>query len=273
MSKGENRNKPCFCGSGKKYKHCCLDKRKTRKICITLDMGKPVTANAVRLSSDGKIGLLNNGVSLVPQNASIETGYQRRKGLKVLNKLKLTNEQLLTDPNLALTRYNFVLALDTNTKSLNNGLLSVACIVLCKFAPKVGYILAQYAPVHCLEFRNIQGKPENIAWKRTVEMVMANPSYDKSKNMGIVIDSDLSNIPDYNARRKPIVDDFYLPVNVELLYASADAGREYLPNKLISLCDKEAKELINYIQANPEDTSNLMTVNNLPYTHFRMWNT
>ena len=104
-----------------------------------------------------------------------------------------------------------------------------------------------------------------------MEMLVAHPAYRNLKEIGIVVDSDLGNIPDYNTGKKPIIDTFYLPDKITLLYASSDAGKEYLPNKLIAVCDKEANTLIRHIQTNPENTSHLVKVSGEPYTHFRFW--
>ncbi|MBT1072939.1 SEC-C metal-binding domain-containing protein [Pelotalea chapellei] len=50
MSEGKNRNKRCSCGSGKKFKNCCFLNRKTRTTSITVDMGRPVAIDAVRVT-------------------------------------------------------------------------------------------------------------------------------------------------------------------------------------------------------------------------------
>lgn len=272
MSKGKDRNKSCLCGSGKKYKKCCLNKPKPRITYLTMDMGKPVAANSLRISPTGKVELLSNGISLIPKEIKIETGYERKKGFKIINRAPLTHEDLFINPNRALEKYDLLCAIDTNTKPLNNGTVSVSCVVICKLTSQKEYTTVQYNAVNCLEFRNISGKPENIAWCKLIKLMMANPSYNEKMKVGIVVDSDLGNIPDYNARKIPIVDNFYLPPNVELLYASTDIGKEYLPNILISLCDKEANKLIKYIQENDNDQSGLETAPDLPCTHFRFWN-
>jgi hypothetical protein len=49
-------------------------------------------------------------------------------------------------------------------------------------------------------------------------------------------------------------------------------GKEFVVNKLISLCDKEAKMLLEDISLNKISSENLQEVNNEPYTHFRFWN-
>lgn len=272
MSTGNQRNKPCPCGSGKKYKKCCFNK-KPRTSSITMDMGEPVAVNGVRISPTGSVELLKDGVPLVPVDAYHDVNFDREKGPKILNKIPLDPNKLIINLNIALENFDRIFAIDTNTKIVNGESISVACIVLCKLTrDKNNLLIAEFAPVHCLEFRNIQGVAENIAWMKAIQFITANPSYNIDLKFGIIVDSDLGNIPSYNNRFKPIYSDFYLPQNIELIYASTDAGKEYLANKLISLCDKDATKLLEGIMQNKVSNENLHEVINEPYTHFRFWN-
>ena len=49
------RNKPCICGSGKKYKKCCLNKPKERYASIDVDFGKPAKLDGVGITHDGQV--------------------------------------------------------------------------------------------------------------------------------------------------------------------------------------------------------------------------
>jgi len=63
-----------------------------------------------------------------------------------------------------------------------------------------------------------------------------------------VVDHNYGSIAKYNSGEMPIIDDFFMPTNVKLIYASADAGtNEFIPNKLIAVCDKEAKSCLENI--------------------------
>jgi hypothetical protein len=272
MAKGNLRNKPCPCGSGKKFKDCCRGKM-PRITSITTDMGKPMVVNGVRMSADGTVELLNKGLPLIPEKAYHNINYNRKKSPKILNKISLDPNQLLIGPHLALKKFDLIFAIDTNTKVVNGEVISISCIVLCKLTyGKKNAIIAEYAPVHCLEFRNIRQDAENIAWMKSIQLIIANPSYNPKLKIGLIVDSDLGNISAYNNRSVPIYADFYLPQNIELIYASADVGKEFVVNKLISLCDKEAKMLLEDISLNKISSENLQEVNNEPYTHFRFWN-
>lgn len=272
MSTGNQRNNLCPCGSGKKYKKCCLNK-KPRTTSITMDMGKPVVANGLRISPMGSFELLQDGVPLKPVEAYHDVNYEREKGPKILNKTPLNPDNLITDPNIALGNFDRIFAIDTNTKMLKDEIISVSCIVLCYLTHNPNDTLdAKFAAVHCLEFRNIQCLAENIAWMKMIQLITANPAYNSSLKLGIIVDSDLRNIPAYNNRSKPIFSDFYLPRNIELIYASADVGKEYLANKLILLCENEVNKLLSEIILGKVANDNLQEVKNEPYTHIRIWN-
>lgn len=236
-----------------------------------MDMGKPVTANAMRFSPDGKVELLFDGKPLIPNNAYCETSYDRKKNPKILNKIGLNPNNLVNNQNITLQKFDVIFAVDTNTKKINNVDISVCGLVFCTIHPiDKNSINYKYAPIKYFEFRGIKEKYENVAWVEVIEFIMNNPKLS-NKKIGLVVDSDLGNIPDYNQNILPIYSNFYLPSNIEIIYASADAGKEYILNKLISVCDKEASLLLNKIIKEKNNNSDLHQVNNKPFTHFRLW--
>ena len=169
-----------------------------------MDMGEPVAVNGVRISPTGSVELLKDGVPLVPVDAYHDVNFDRKKGPKILNKTPLDPSKLIINPNIALEIFDSIFAIDTNTKVVNGESISVTCIVLCKITrDKNNLLIAKFAPVHCLEFRNIQGVAENTAWMKVIQLITANPAYNINLKFGIIVDSDLGNIPSYNNRSKP----------------------------------------------------------------------
>ncbi len=168
------RNDQCPCGSGKKYKKCCLNKRKPRSINLTLDFGEPTTLDGISIDpTSGKVSLLCNGVPRIPKNAWIEKEYSREKGPKILSRIPALVTELQIEPNSVLRGYDLIYAIDTNTKPSNKELLSVCGIVLGKIAKtEIPHLsILQFAPANCLEFRNISGKPENVSWQTFIELL------------------------------------------------------------------------------------------------------
>lgn len=272
MANHPERNTKCTCGSGKQYKRCCMNSSKPRSVSVTLDMGKPVTANAFRMSPVGDIFLLNNDEMLMHERAHVATSYLRVKGPKVLNRVELQNDRLTTNPNSSLLKFDRLFAVDTNTKTVGSERVSVAAILLARLEQKSPLCFLHFSIINCLEFRNVSENPEKIAWKKTIQLIMANPSFNLDITFGLIVDSDLGNIDAYNSRTLPIVGSFYLPSNFQLLYASSDAGREYAANRLISECDREAALLLKAIISELPNKTSLVQVSGEPYTHYRTWN-
>jgi hypothetical protein len=90
--------------------------------------------------------------------------------------------------------------------------------------------------------------------------------------IGLIVDSDLGNHQAFNNREIPIFDDFYLPENVTIIYASDKGGTEYLSTKMIKYCHdlatglyKKENLLLNVKDLNRGDEIN--------FTLYRQWDT
>jgi len=59
MSKSVSRNDPCPCGSGKKYKHCCLDKPPQK---AAARIGLPLFLAVVAIAFGGLVGYSKGAV-------------------------------------------------------------------------------------------------------------------------------------------------------------------------------------------------------------------
>jgi len=239
QSKGMNMSKR----NRKKRKQ----QKKDRGIINTIDMGEKVEAY-ISVDSKGKVSFLHNGVALEPRSVYVESSYERKKGLKILNRTPLIEPRIATDPNEALMKYEHIFAIDTNTKTIRNEKISVTCVVYCILSRISGRLKARYNPVFYIKFANAGKRAEKIGWMLAIKNILTNPKIAASQRIGVVVDSDLQNIPVFNRRDKAIDDNFYLPASFELVYASSDAGKEYLANKLISCCDTEANKALKNIK-------------------------
>jgi len=272
MATEPNPNAPCPCGSGKKFKNCCANK-KPRQWSINVQFEKPATEIRIGDFFNGNIQGFDKDIPVEPAKIDYEIGYSRTKKKKVINKIELDSTWVAVNPDEVLQKFDLVYAIDTNTKEANGKTTSVTAIVLCILDRDAdGNITVQYGPLRILEFWNIKDHPENVAWMKVIQFIIQDQTYNPDSKIGIVVDSDLGNLPAYNARTFPIYSDFYLPENFELIYASADVGkREFFVNHLIALCEDMAKSLLARILRESSST-NLEEVSNEPYTHFRVWN-
>jgi hypothetical protein len=93
MTQKLGRNKPCPCGSGKKFKKCCLGKRE-RKMTLRWNIDSGPWPNHLRFYPDGKIALYSDDTLIAPTTASIETHYERPTKRKVLNRVSVSSPTL-----------------------------------------------------------------------------------------------------------------------------------------------------------------------------------
>lgn len=245
MSSFADKNMMCPCGSGKKYRKCCK-KKKQRSLGITVDMGKAVRAQ-IEVAPNGQIIMKDadrEGERLNPVNANMTVSYERdNKAPKVLVDIPMNLSNLSFDMGYHLKNYDLIFAIDTNTKEIGNQKYSASAIVLCKLKQHAGRLEALYSPHHIFRFKNVE-LPEKIGWVNLIKGIMDNPQYSENLKVAIIVDSDYGNLAKYNSRELPIINNVYLPKNMTLIYASADSGAENLPNKLIYMCDKVAKETL-----------------------------
>lgn len=265
------RNQPCTCGSGKKYKKCCLNKPKERQNCIVVDFGKPTKLEGVGITKDGHVEFVQGERLIEGKKSYYHSFYDRPKGPKIINRIDLKCNEIQVNTNTIFSSYDRIFSIDTNTKTINNHKISVSGVVLCRIKQTNKGALALFAPVQCLEFRNIHSFPEKVAWKRFFELMVKHPSYEQLSSFAVVVDAHLGDIPEYNSRNLPIIGDYFLPTKIDLIYASSDVGKEYLPNRLISMSDKTATELLDYIGKNIDDNRNLVEETDELFSYFRFW--
>jgi hypothetical protein len=192
-----------------------------------------------------------DGKPVLAQSVELGMGFQRpHKGptnIKVLNRAAADITEMWRDPTRALQRFRTLLAVDTGTRTLSGARVSVAAsIALVEFTITGGRWSAKIVDQDPYEFHNANISPERIGWvdlmQRAVTTALPTP-------VGIIVDSELGELPDYNRRTTPIVPGFPMPVGYELVFASADAGTsEYLGNAAIQYCDRRAKAFLDRIE-------------------------
>lgn len=186
-----------------------------------------------------------NGKSLPLNKFRQQQLYERNsnKSDKVLNQVSSNINTI--DVDRALTSFDFIFGADTNTIRHNDIFLSFGVLAKCEITEKTdNEYRAKVSCYHTLESSN-RKKIENIEnyfWIYAIRFILEDNSIPIGSKIALVVDSDLGNLGKFNKRELPLADDFYLPPSFNLIYASADSGMEYLPNKIIRYCDRVAKE-------------------------------
>jgi hypothetical protein len=246
-------------------------KKKPRSRHITFDFGKPTTINAV--SYDPKTGLtqmFHDGVPVSPERAVVEQAYERNKGPKVLVWTSVPFDKAFANPNRALEHYSEIYAVDTNTKMISGELVSVSGVVGGVNIPVPGHTAIRYRPIHCVEFRGIEGNPEKVGWVEAIEGISRSPMFSPQKKYALIVDAYLDKLVSFNERSEPMIDGFYLPPEFTLVYASTDTANETLANQMLALADKISTVILSGIEREPPEFP-LSEVSGKRYRRLRLW--
>lgn len=85
--------------------------------------------------------------------------------------------------------------------------------------------------------------PEKFAWRRLIQMIQESENYRDSSSYALIVDPHVQEIPEYNLGHLPLIDDFYLPKNFELVYTKAKGASDTLLNKFFVGVDKQSRAL------------------------------
>lgn len=247
--------------------------KKPRKEQVVVSFGREVKLNGIKVNKiTGEIEFFNGTKKVIPKRADYSISFSREKGDKITSSASLdASQQVLIKSNSDTLHYDLLVAVDTNTKIIRNELISITSYQPCK-VKQIGndHILLAILKSCCFEFRNLKVNPEQFGWMFLIEAIMRGQK-GKPQNFGLIVDAHLDRHESYNSRESAILEDFFLPQNFQLIYASSDKSNDKIYNQLISLCDKSASSIIRMIENNVEGKANLKTVKNQPYTHFRKW--
>lgn len=235
------RNDPCFCGSGKKYKKCCINK-KSRKEEIYIGHHKQFSCMDFDKDS-GQIYIVQDGQRIKPDNIFSRTCYEKAIGQdKVIS--QITGSATFNVESFLREQYDLIIAIDTNSKAIRGDKISVCSILECKVEGDLTEIKFKVRINAHFIFKDCpDGQEEKHSWFQCIKAI--NPDL-ASKKIAIITDHDAINHWRYNNRDTAIYGDFYLPPNITLLYASSDKN-DNIMNKLISRCDKDAKLILNML--------------------------
>ena len=201
------------------------------------------------------------GLSYDPQSDTIrfetpmertyqEVTYERKKGLKILNRVPLEGNDLKFSTNKAMTDYDDILAVDTNTRIIDEMSVSVTgivCGIHC-IDPKNNSPAVEYYTPFCIEFEELLDPKEKIGWIMAIQELTSRKLINAERKIALVVDAHLEELLEINNQKKPIFDNYMLPHNITLIYSSADVGREYISNFLINKADISSSMVLDYLE-------------------------
>jgi hypothetical protein len=245
------RNNPCPCGSGKKHKKCCLDK-KPREQIVMVGSSKPLHGFQYDKEKMEFTGLTLDDQLIKPVVTYSQIHYKADSGKeKVIARIQdkvIPNEAELM--RHLSSSFDLIIAVDTNTKDIGSERISVTGIVHCVLQrlPEADSYHADFPWHGAIMFRNCPSAlpPEKFGWMTVIQRVNHEP-LNRLKRFAIVTDHDLDNHTPYNNKKLPIFRDFYLPDNFVLVYGRGDGPNQSLLNHVIKECDKKSTEVLRMI--------------------------
>lgn len=180
----------------------------------------------------------------IHNSVDLKLKHERSNGKeKVITFYSLVSHNIPLLPEDILSVYDYIFVIDTNYKNVNESLKLCASAIglLGKYEER--FFLKKIMNLR-FELWDDNNNPEKYAWKFLVEKILQILDLN-NKQIGIVVDSELGYIKEFNSREKYIIDGFYLPENFKLIYASADKNDTVL-NWAIKQCDIAAGEILNY---------------------------
>lgn len=187
-------------------------------------------------------------------NVYSERSYDRPKGPKVLSRVPQSDQKISFDAGPALKKnFDFICAVDTNTRVIQGKRVSVVAVVTVKSItlPERDGLKSywKHDVPFCIEYVELSQNPENFGWIAAIQLLKARKFIDDSMRVGMIVDSDLGKLRSYNERKEPVGLGLYLPANIQLVYATSDAGKESIVNVSLGLADSAASQCLAKLEA------------------------
>lgn len=188
--------------------------------------------------------------NLVPGSLHQKIVYERDSGKeKVLISTPCSDEigRFETIENLK-NNFDFLFAVDTNTRVVagERTSLSVSYFVpnrLSSYTKAIPFLPFCAFEINCI----VNGvNPETVGWHILFEKLRNAGTFQISNRIGVIVDSELGRLIEVNRKGMPYYESYFLPDEIQLTYASSDTGKEFLPNQMISYCDKMAEKCLDY---------------------------
>lgn len=183
-----------------------------------------------------------------PKHSRTEISYVKASGKpKPVSMVPSRDGNAGLDFHAQLKSYQYLFGVDTNYVPIKDRTVAVTAIYHCPerihqdtqqlfIKPLALYLILEPKP---------GVNPELIGWHIALTQHLRNRN--DGSLIGMVVDFDAGNLPDFNSHALPYLENNYLPNHVKLIYASADK-RDKITNKIIRFCDKAASMAIAGLQ-------------------------
>lgn len=205
----------------------------------------------LNLTVDSRTGAISFGQAMT--NVYSERTYERAKAPKVLSRMpQPPHAAMFEDSDALAAHFDRVFAVDTNTRDINGRRMSVVGVATLKREVVPGPDKVEsgwrFDAPFAIEYGDLVAKPEPFGWMGALEILKQRRFYTEGHRVGLIVDSELGQLKDFNARTAPVDSGEFLPQGVTLIYASSDAGKESVLNRALSIADFAASQILSALQ-------------------------
>jgi hypothetical protein len=186
------------------------------------------------VNDENKVILAHNG-EVVPSDKLVR-GYFGENKTRILSEIPCEiNDHSLSEIK-KLQKYDRIVAIDTNSSFCEK--IKINLGIAYHIVGQIHETAIEWELTWINQYFVLVGESEKIEnrnWRQLIEFILRHRNYYPQQRIGLVVDSDLGNLKDYNKRTKPLCDNFYLPDNFELIFAS-DKAADSILNSAIKIC-------------------------------------
>jgi len=211
---------------------------------LAYEFDEPVNVRNVLMSRDFGIRLVGlDGRFIQPSRTRLETKRARESGSakpKLLTTSFTDTARVDKDPDHIFSRYDDFLFVDTNTRKFGptGRSRSVTGLVHAYLSPLQFPQMVRFKEIGAFEFLDPQVDAERLGWATAIDAWKRSNQFPKGRSVALVVDAHYSLLGSIGARETPIVDGCYLSPGWDIVYASADTGRQFSLPYLMHYCDR-----------------------------------
>jgi len=226
-------------------------RRKPRLPIVGLDFGRDVEISYINIENKQIISKDEQGILLEPTFVSVGDAYLRKSRPKVLRQLQAEPTSIKLDTKQLLRSQDATIIVDTNYRNCGDFRICICSSTIVTYQMESGRRIAYcYPQANLLFYAPCTENPERFGWCDILKRFTDSALYDDKKIYGLVVDSDLGELSSINKRETSVWHQYYLPDGFQLIYASADAGRESYINQVMKKCDKRAGKVLSQVLPN-----------------------
>lgn len=216
--------------------------KRVRRVRFEFDQNKVVDFVAIP-KLGGTFKVVSKGVEVIPDRAVYENVMIRdiqRKKEKVLNRIFASQRRLHVELIHELERFDRFFCVDSNTYQHSHGRVLITTILEGNSSARTpGGSLLAWRYVVTLLSKAPPKSAELKGWSHAINWLESRSRVEPGIRLGLIVDAELGLLPRIQRREISLFEDFYLPREWELVYATADRGvEEYFPNRMIFEADK-----------------------------------